>query len=59
MITEDRRVFEFVLSYHRTGDPEDAVITRWDDLTETWRGSAFAREITVGLDFMNKGKLEC
>lgn len=43
LITGDLRVIEFELSYHRTGNPQDAVLAQWDDITETWRHSHAAR----------------
>ncbi len=49
LLTRDRRVIEFELNYQKTGDPKDAVITRWDDLTEDWQRSAFDRAVEAGL----------
>lgn len=53
LVTKDSRVIEFELSYHRTGDPQDAVVDRWEDITETWRHSHVAREVAVGLELLN------
>jgi hypothetical protein len=53
LVTEDSRVIEFELSYHRTGDPQDAVIARWEDITETWRHSHLARDVAAGLELLS------
>jgi hypothetical protein len=53
LITEDSRVIEFEMSYHRTGHPQDAVIARWEDMTESWRHSHVAREVATGLELLN------
>jgi hypothetical protein len=53
LVTEDSRVIEFELSYHRTGDPQDAVIARWEDITATWRTSHLARDVAFGLELLN------
>lgn len=53
LITEDSRVIEFELSYHRTSHPQDAVMARWDDITETWRHSHVARDVAAGLKLLN------
>ena len=58
LLTRDHRVVEFELDYHRTGDPQDAVVSVWVELTDTWRGSPFVCEVTAGFQVLSEGPRE-
>lgn len=58
LVTEDRRVIEFVLCYGRLGDLKrqaaDATIGEWKDITSWWDATPHASTIRVALDLVPK-----
>jgi hypothetical protein len=54
VVTQDRRVIQFVIRYGRLGDlnrqAADAVIDEWNDITPGWDSTPHAAAISVALD---------
>ena len=54
VVTQDRRVIQFVVHYGRLGDlnrqAADAVIREWNDITSWWDATPHASAIRVALD---------
>lgn len=56
LVTEDRRVIEFVVYYGRLGDLKrqaaDATFGEWKDITSRWDATPHASTIRVALDLV-------
>jgi hypothetical protein len=56
LVTEDRRVIEFVVYYGHLGDikrqADDATIGEWKDITSWWDATAHASTIRMALDLV-------